>query len=676
MNDDDYEVNDNFWSDFWPNDCSPEALQLALTMKESGIAIRPTQYGFEVNQEPGRPHPIIGDSPKCCPDSKHWTMDDGDWVCVGCGAVYAQNFFHAPAQPSLAPLLPPTDLVVNGNLVLPPMSCCLKPDPREEDGDERTLCDRCGQEYFDYKYDEDFQKAIEAGSGFGTGGPTSGESGQSNGRQAETYWRNQADSYMYALRDAANLNHAPLSSGSITGSSDFQASTALTRRRRLLHSSRSEADLRALRDEDDSNLAFSLSGPSFNPILPLAPPVNDPTPGPSKPKARRAIKPPPITSNVPVRPRLPRYRTPTHCLTCMAEKGIRNMDCKLCHQCHSERHTTGRCKMLKPKFHKFMELSVELRQRIYALALDTDRPIRPHLCDYTDDQVVQFHDDNAEHHFATSDLLGITRVSKQVREESLPMFYSTNTFSIGYDTSTYFDRLAYLGRFHMVRHVRFQIDNRKESMSPSILRRMNQYIKEADVYEKQLTGPVGQHISSLKKHPQYLYGGCPELNTLITLMKLTSRLDNQTKNQYEGKGKGKAADLNTAPPFHSKLVVPVSSVPNFIAYSAYKWFPTVMYGLGIQLHYVDNTPFAFVDGGTVSITWEQRLQKKDFGDIPDYVDPVDSSGQTAAYKMALKLDPGLEGRQRPKAWAYLRETCTGGNSQWFDLPTEGGGVGY
>ncbi|KAI4615071.1 hypothetical protein J4E80_006577 [Alternaria sp. BMP 0032] len=485
----------------------------------------------------------------------------------------------------------------------------------------------------------------------------------------------KTDLYMNILRDSAYPNHAPLSSGSVTGSSDFQASTALTRRR--LRAPRSLGDILALEDEDDKNLAASLSGPSFNPILPPAPPVNDPTPGPSKPTARRAIKPPPITSNVPVRPRLPRYRTPTHCLTCMAEKGIRNMDCKLCHQCHSERHTTGRCKVLKPKFHKFMELSVELRQRIYALALDTDRPIRPHLCDYTDDQVIQFHDDNAEHHFATSDLLGITRVSKQVREESLPMFYSTNTFSIGYDTSTYFDRLAYLGRFHMVRHVRFQIDNRKESMSPSILRRMNQYIKEADVYEKQLTGPVGQHISSLKKHPQYLYGGCPELNTLITLMKLTSRLDNQTKNQYEGKGKGKATDITTSsPPFHSKLVVPVSSVPNFIAYSAYKWFPTVMYGLGIQLHYVDNTPFAFVDGGTVGITWEQRLQKKDFGDIPDYVDPVDSSGQTAAYKMALKLDPGLEGRQRPKAWAYLRETCTGGNSQWFDLPTEGGGVGY
>jgi len=192
MNDGDYEANDNFWSDFWPNDCSPEALHLALAMKESGADIRPTQKGFEVNEKAGRPHPIIGESPKSCPDSKHWTMDDGDWVCVGCGAVYAQNFFHAPAQPAPAPLLPPTDLVVNGNLVLPPMSCCLEPDPRREDGDERTLCDRCGQEYFDYRYDEDFQKAIKAGSGFGTGGgPTSGESGQSMGQQAETYWRNQ-----------------------------------------------------------------------------------------------------------------------------------------------------------------------------------------------------------------------------------------------------------------------------------------------------------------------------------------------------------------------------------------------------------------------------------------------------------------------------------------------------
>ncbi|KAH6860811.1 hypothetical protein BKA58DRAFT_324013 [Alternaria rosae] len=331
--------------------------------------------------------------------------------------------------------------------------------------------------------------------------------------------------------------------------------------------------------------------------------------------------------------------------------------------------------MLKPKFHKFMDLSVELRQRIYAIALDIDRPIRPHLCDYTNDQVIQFHDDNAEHHFAISDLLGITRVSRQVREDSIPMFYSTNTFSISYDTSTYFDRLAYLGRFHMVRHVRFQIDNRKECMSPSILRRMNQYIKEADVYEQKLTRPIGQHLSSLKKHPQYLYGGCPELNTLITLMKLTSRLDNQNNDQYEGKGKGKAR-ADTDPTSHSKLVVPVSSVANFIAYDDYKWFPTVMYGLGIQLHYVGNVDFAFISGGTVGITWEQRLQKKDFGDIPDYVDPVDSSGQTAAYKMALRLDPGLEQRQRPKAWAYLRETCTGGNSESFDLPTEGGGVGY
>ncbi|KAI4947560.1 hypothetical protein J4E91_006380 [Alternaria rosae] len=452
-----------------------------------------------------------------------------------------------------------------------------------------------------------------------------------------------------------------------------RVSTALTRRR--LRAPRSEADIRALRDEDDKNLTADLSVPSFNPILPPAQPANYPTPRNSKPKIRRAMKPPTITSNVPVRPHLPRFYTPpTHCLTCMAEKGIRNMSCTLCHQCHSNGHTTSKCKMLRPKFHKFMDLSVELRQRIYAIALDIDRPIRPHLCDYTNDQVIQFHDDNAEHHFAISDLLGITRVSKQVREESIPMLYSTNTFSIGYDTSTYFDCLAYLGRFHMVRHVRFQIDNRKECMSPSILRRMNQYIKEVDVYEQQLTRPIGQHLSSLKKHPQYLYGGCPELNTLITLMKLTSRLDNVTNNQYGGKGKGKTrADTN--PTFHSKLVVPVSSVANFVTYDGYKWFPTVMYGLGIQLHYVDNVDFAFVSGGTVSITWKQRLQKKDFGDIPDYVDPVDSSGQTAAYKMALMLDPGLEQRQRPKAWAYLRETCTGGIRSGLICRLRGVGLG-
>jgi hypothetical protein len=101
-----------------------------------------------------------------------------------------------------------------------------------------------------------------------------------------------------------------------------------------------------------------------------------------------------------------------------------------------------------------------------------------------------------------------------------------------------------------------------------------------------------------------------------------------------------------------------------------------MYGLGIQIHYVENVPFSSVPGNTVDVTWHQRFQKKDFGNIPDYFNPIDSTGQTTAYKRALELDPKLEEKSRPRGWAYLRTTCVGGISEWFDIATEGGGVRY
>ncbi|KAL1791935.1 hypothetical protein ACET3X_009686 [Alternaria dauci] len=317
------------------------------------------------------------------------------------------------------------------------------------------------------------------------------------------------------------------------------------------------------------------------------------------------------------------------------------------------------------KFRKFMDLARELRERIYAFALDTGRPIKPHLCDYPAYGAIHFHDDNQDGHFAISNLLGITRVNKETRNEALPIFYSANTFEVGPDTSTYFDRLAYLGRFEMIRNVQVSIGMRKESTSPGLLRRMNQYIKEADVFEKRLTEPVGRRLWSLKHHPQYTYGGIPELNTLIVLMKLTSPLVD--------KGKGKSKADTTA---HSKLVVPVPSASAFASFDRLKWFPAVMYDLGIHIHYVENTPFSSVPGSTVDITWRQRFQKKDFSDIPEYVDPVDSTGQTAAYKRALELDPALETKCRPRGWAYLRTTCAGGISKWFDIATEGGGISY
>ncbi len=129
-----------------------------------------------------------------------------------------------------------------------------------------------------------------------------------------------------------------------------------------------------------------------------------------------------------------------------------------------------------------MELPPDIRLHIYGDALRSDYgAILPHLCDDT----LKFHDDNQPNdHCAVSKLLGITRVSKKVREESLPEFYNANVFLLGKDTASYFDRLEHLGRFQMIRHVRFSVDMRRENVAAGVLRMMRQYTKEVEGFEK------------------------------------------------------------------------------------------------------------------------------------------------------------------------------------------------
>ncbi|KAF1943227.1 hypothetical protein EJ02DRAFT_343642 [Clathrospora elynae] len=327
-----------------------------------------------------------------------------------------------------------------------------------------------------------------------------------------------------------------------------------------------------------------------------------------------------------------------------------NIGTETCYKCRSNDHITRNCMVQVHRFFKFMELAPELRERIYEYALSTDHPISPHLCDSS----VKFHDDSQRAHNAIDQLLGITKVSKQIRAESLPMFYSANAFNVGKDTTSYFDRLEHLGRFHMVRHVRFEIYMEKQdNAAVRLLRRMNQYIKEEDRYIKTLLWPVGASNAMLTRHPQYTNGGLPDLNTLITLRKLTSVFPNSAT-------------------YSSKLVIPVPNAERVTSHDRLKWFPVVMYGLGISLHYVENVPFDYNENGRVGMTWHQKYQKKDFtesGGVAKYVD-----GQTEVYKRALELCPQLESQPRAKGSCYPRSNCRGMYKGWCDIPTEGGWV--
>jgi hypothetical protein len=358
-----------------------------------------------------------------------------------------------------------------------------------------------------------------------------------------------------------------------------------------------------------------------------------------------------------------------YCRNCRAEDhGIDA--CPLCLRCQSADHKTKVCMVGIPLFPKFMKLPRELRERIYGYALKAKDPINPHLCDRANDaktgkEIIKFHDDNGKDHGSVTKLLGVTRINKEVRKESLPIFYSANIFVVGMDTTTYFARLEYLGRFNMIRHVCFSIEMRCVTKSAGILRRMNQYLKTASAYEASLQGrSIGATYSSLAAHPQYNCGGLTELNLLIAMSKLTSPIT--------GKKEGDT--------YTSKLVLPVPSAKSFTETDRLRWFASCLYGLGTTMHYVEDSPLDHNSGGLVGLTWHQRYQKKDFdndskngvGDAKGFV--IGTDGQTEAYRRALALNPTLEQEPRARAWAYMRASCNGRQTNWYEMYTEGGGV--
>jgi hypothetical protein len=342
-----------------------------------------------------------------------------------------------------------------------------------------------------------------------------------------------------------------------------------------------------------------------------------------------------------------------------------------------------------PEFHLFLKLPLELRERIYAYVLASDQTINPHLCDKT----LKFHDDHQPEHNAIDQLLRVTKVSKQLRSESLPIFYSANTFYVDKDTTTYFDRLSHLGRFHMLRNVQLDISMRPEHSAAQTLRCMTQYIKQAQQYESQLLAShtksrsasrtlrsfyhpsasasasaspsaspsasslVGATRANLTSHPQYRHGGLTDLNTLIALQKLTSIFPDT------GTGTG------THESYTQHLVLPVPHADIFTHYPSLSWFPTTLHGLGIHIYCVPGTPLDHLEQGFIRVTWRQKFQKKDADG-----GNVERLAADEVLSRALETWPALEEMKRCRVRAFMRLNCKGEKGVWFDVPTEGGGV--
>jgi hypothetical protein len=316
-----------------------------------------------------------------------------------------------------------------------------------------------------------------------------------------------------------------------------------------------------------------------------------------------------------------------------------------------------------PERSRFLELPAELRLRIYEAALYTGQAIQPHLCDRKDNGAIKFHDDSQHsgtkpNHAAINNLLGITRVSKRTRAESVPCFYSINTFSVVSDTATYFARLDQIGRFHMIRHVSFSIPMLTAEWTTQVLEQMTTYLRNVEAYERENVLPWAHMLTPtmrraglishpmaykvLVEHPRHIVGGLDEMALLICMRMLTSTM--------------------TAPSNDCtlQLVLPVPSVDKFNDLTKLQWFKSVSHCLGIHLRFLEDHELDYVRQGATGITWHQRYQKTDFKQ-------VGNADEASVKKRRLAMFPELQGGKFWTKCSYMRTSCDRETYTWVEV---------
>jgi hypothetical protein len=392
-------------------------------------------------------------------------------------------------------------------------------------------------------------------------------------------------------------------------------------------------------------------------------------------------------------------------------------------------------------FTKFIELPSEIRERVYHFMLTSDQPIAPHLCDANsrDDGHIKFHDEMENHgdrhvpHNATYIRMAITRVSRFVRYESLPIFYSANTFVACADLSTYFERLAHLDRFHMIRNVTFSIDFTREYMAPKALRDILQNISEQEAYEKKVLeahlerrcelSPM-ETVEKRRREPRLdaeNYGSIDSMIAGSINLKKTSSPEHAANESFGRSAwpllkeikpglmrfytnsrtelvkhpqhivgglrwistflvlRKLAAEFTstTSSEYSHKLVLHVPSAQIFATYDTLTYIPTICEGLGIKLHFVEGRDVECGDWG-IKLSWHQKYQKKDL-----QADSVENRTggrmeQTCwdlerITKRVRDMYPDLEQMRRPVRNSYYRKKCRGLGIEWFSVDSAGGG---
>jgi hypothetical protein len=330
----------------------------------------------------------------------------------------------------------------------------------------------------------------------------------------------------------------------------------------------------------------------------------------------------------------------------------------------------------------FLNLPLETRNRIYTYVLANDRPIRPHLCDWgwlkKTNREVKFHDDNRSgRHNSVYRLMSVARVSRQLREESLPVFYSANLFALGHNTSTYLAYLEQMGRLEWVHRVELVVGAMPCRNAAATLRGVYQFDKEVEEYQRRL-GTVGagrvdgrsskrsEQLSSerggedvassevkgttvyagdLRKHPRYQVSGLSDIN-LALLMRILS---------------------TTAPPtssFPRRIVLPVSNASVFETESRLQGLAKLARGLDLELRFVERPESATREGSDIYIRWDRKYQKED-------AEAVEGVPGKSVMDRALEMYPDLEEMSRPKGCSFYRTSCCG-EMTWYNVKMMGG----
>jgi hypothetical protein len=311
------------------------------------------------------------------------------------------------------------------------------------------------------------------------------------------------------------------------------------------------------------------------------------------------------------------------------------------------------------RFDKFMDLPLELRQPIYEEVLVSDEPVRPHLCQTNSSGAIKFCDKSQSTHDAMSRRLAITCVSKQVRAESLPVFYDGNTFSWTDDTLTYLERLSHLGRFHMVHHVTFPVYFYKDGYAIRALRDIQMFIKKQEDYENKLQPKetaqefdwCSAKYSTLARHPLHLASGVGWVAPFLIMRKLSKAFQN-SDDEYE-----------------RQLVLYIPSKKLFDVFKVLEWFRMVAHGLGLKLKFVEGADCKWIDDYSgISFEWVQKYQKK------DPTEQCNSQARNAAQilERAKERFPNINAQYGPNALTYYRRPCNkygpcNDNIEWFKL---------